>query len=922
MKFKYILSLLFLLLVINFISSAENIKKSGPLDTPVEEYIIKGKIIDEHSQALPGVTIRIKNTNTGVISDMEGNFILTVHSMTNKLVFTSIGYKNIEQTVSKNMNIIMRDDSELLSEVIVTTQKKSESSIDVPTSLTAISGLNLKNMQIAEVSEMSDYISGLQIQIQSPNNPSYAIRGVTSDDGESFSQPRVSVFQDGVSISRSRASVVQLFDIERVEVAKGPQGTLFGRGAEIGGIHIIRNKPVDFFTGNFMIGYGTYNKKKAEGYINTPILNGTLANRFAFSYDAHDGFINNKSGGRLNGQNTIALRNSLRLFKSNKTTYDLVADYQYDNYPGTSFRTIKSEYGSNNFYDAANLEQGNNLYIHRHVGGLTFLINSDLNDKWKFSSITGARAFKSDESFDADGTNAYLLWCQEKEKGSQISQEIRFNYNNDKLSGFFGASYFYENSYQEVIVRSDIQQLFPAYIYKAYQKVAKPGLEQVQAMFPALSNMLPSEVVKKLESDYSSLMTKWFPSKYNLTDSEGNPSKELSTPNYYGDINNMLKANTGMDLDGMIDYIKSSMGSSGDAMVQQLTGLKNSLSSQSSLPFSDYHEESSTNNGTNQAAEIFADYSYEFIKNLKLTLGLRGTYENQKTGYKSDTQADPIFGIIMYNPTSEGKVSISKDYLSWVGRAAINYMYKRNNIYASISRGRRPGIIAFNNSPTNISKLDPEIIINYEIGMKGMLFNTKLNYELATYYYDWSHFQTYRLDMEHSTYISDDAGKAHTFGIETSLRYALNSYLNFFGNYSYIDGKFNDTDNNGEEQQYAGNRFRLTPKHSFAIGVNLNIPVNTTSQIYFTPSYTYKSKVYFNDSNEEYLTQNAYGIANFIAGYRFHPKGIYYDVNISGKNVFDQKYLIDAGNTGRLIGYPTYIGGNRSIFCLNFKIGF
>ncbi|MFA6779855.1 MAG: carboxypeptidase-like regulatory domain-containing protein, partial [Paludibacteraceae bacterium] len=415
MKFKYTLSLLFIMLVFNFVVSAQIVQKINSLNTQVDEYIIKGKIVDEHSNPLPGVTVRIKGTNTGSVSDQEGKFTLTVNSMSTKLVFTYIGYKKLEQIVSKNMKIMMRDDLELLNEVIVTTQKKSESIIDVPTSLTAISGINLRKMQIVDASEMSDYISGLQIQVQSPNTPSYVIRGVTSDNGESFSQPRVSVFQDGLSISR--APVVQLFDIERVEVAKGPQGTLFGRGAEIGGIHIIRNKPVDYFTGNLLLGFGTHNKKKAEGYINIPFLKGKLANRFAFSYEAHDGFIKNEAGGSLNGQNTIALRNSLRLFQDNKTTYDLVFDYQYDDYPGTSFRTIKPEYGSTKYYDKANLEQGDNLYIHRYVGVLTFLINKELNEKWKFSSITGARVFKSDESFDADGTPVYLLWCEEKAKG-------------------------------------------------------------------------------------------------------------------------------------------------------------------------------------------------------------------------------------------------------------------------------------------------------------------------------------------------------------------------------------------------------------------------------------------------------------------------------------------------------------------------
>jgi iron complex outermembrane receptor protein len=80
------------------------------------------------------------------------------------------------------------------------------------------------------------------VQNQSPNNAGFVMRGITSDSGESTAEPRVSVFQDGISISKSRGSYVELFDIERVEVAKGPQSTLYGRGALIGAVNMIQNK--------------------------------------------------------------------------------------------------------------------------------------------------------------------------------------------------------------------------------------------------------------------------------------------------------------------------------------------------------------------------------------------------------------------------------------------------------------------------------------------------------------------------------------------------------------------------------------------------------------------------------------------------------------------------------------------------------
>lgn len=124
------------------------------------------------------------------------------------------------------------------------------------------------------------------------------------------------------------------------------------------------------------------------------------------------------------------------------------------------------------------------------------------------------------------------------------------------------------------------------------------------------------------------------------------------------------------------------------------------------------------------------------------------------------------------------------------------------------------------------------------------------------------------------------------------------------------------------EQEYAGNRFRLTPKHSASVGIDINIPLNRKSDVYFRPTYSYKSKVYFEDSNEEELTQKGYGIANFTAGYRFHPGSIYYEISAFGKNVFDTKYIVDAGNSGRQIGYPTFVGGSRSVVGVELRVGF
>lgn len=819
-----------------------------------------------------------------------------------------------------------------LGEVMVSVQKRRQTAIEVPVTVSALTGRNIERLQLKGMDEMSAFIPGLEVQIQSPNNPGYVIRGVTSDGGESYAQPRISVFTDGVSTSRSRASVAELFDMERVEVVKGPQGTLFGRGAEIGAMHLLRQRAkTDRTAGELSLNYGTHNQRGAQGMINTP-FSSRAANRFAFSYDAHDGFIRNTEGGRLNGKNTIALRNSTRWMPTDRTTMDLVLDYQHDNAPGTSFKSqrIPALGGSTSPYTAASLNGGDELGIKRHVGGLTFLLDQRLSEGWKLSATTGFRAFKSDEKFDADGTYLPLLDCREEADGTQFSQELRLHYDRgNRFSGFVGAGYFFENSKQRSTVSTNLQYLFPAYIGRQFNSLYKPQFEGIVAGLPALGEALKQQyppayasaidkVISDLQQAMGAYVEQWFPAQYDPTQAVGN------TPDFYGDLDAMLKAYIAANpAVGMVLGQNASL----DAILTMAGLDPATLKAQSNLPLAESQSEEGTNYGRNQAVEVFADGTYHLWKGLSLTAGLRGTYENQRSGYSSSTVPNPVFGAIQFQPTVGNQtVYMSDNYYSWVGRVALNYLFGRNNAYVSVSRGRRPGVLYFNNSPEKQERLKPEIIVSYEAGLKGNVFSGRLGYEVAAYYYDWSHFQTTRLDEASSTiarnYIADDAGRAHTFGLELGLRYAPCRFVNLFGNYGYIDGKFNDEDENGNAQEYAGNRFRLTPKHTFSFGVDFDMPLKGATAIYLRPTYSYKSKVYFEDDNSEALSQEGYGILNFTAGVRFSARKLRFDVGAYGKNVLDEQYLIDAGNTGNTIGFPTYVAGSPSRFGLQVKMSF
>ena len=866
---------------------------------------VTGRVTNEQGEALPGVIVSCGKIN--VQTDINGEYSLAA-SKGDKLTFSYIGYLTTVKSASeKDNNVVLKENTQTLGEVLVTTQKKRQSALEIPVAVSAVTGSVMEKLNLHQLDDVAQFTPGVQIQMQSPNNPGYVIRGVTSDDGAAYAQPRVSVFMDGVSTSRSRGSAVELFDLERLEVAKGPQGTLFGRGAEIGGISIIRHKPVNELSGELSLNYGSYNQRQATGFINTPIIKDKLANRFAFDYDARDGFIKNEAGGRLNGKKALAFRNSTKWWASDDTSLSLVLDYQHDDYPGTSFHSITPLYGNADPNSPANLEAGKDLGIKRNVGGALLDIEHNINKKWTFTSITGFRAFDSEEHFDADGTYLPLLLCEEKEKGTQLSQEFRFMYDDHKrFSGFVGASYFYENSYQDVNAKTNLQYLYPVYIQKSVKASLNSQIDNVKGL---LSQMLPAAYQPMVDATLAQLMQKWFPDTP-AVGADGKPAQNTVTPDIYGDLKASL-GQLGMDL----DQVLAGMGDNGKKIQATLQGISNK-------PLDEGYVEQGKNTGVNQAAEIFADGTYKIAKNLHLTLGIRGTYEHQETGYSSNT-VPSMFGAVLYHPTEGGKkVTASDSYWSWVGRAALNYMIGRNNIYVSVSRGRRPGVLYFNNDPEDFEKLSPEIIYSYEAGVKGSVLGGRLNYDFCAYYYDWYNYQTSVFNQLSNKYEYDDAGRAHSLGLEASVSYSPCRYLNLFGNWSFIDGKFNDKDDNGNAQAYAGNRFRLTPKNSFSVGLDLNVPVGKNGNVYFRPTYSWKSKVFFEESNEPEFTQDAYGLLNFTAGYRFKPGKVYYEIGAFGKNVLDEKYIVDAGNSGRQIGFPTYVGGSRSVVGMMVKVGF
>jgi hypothetical protein len=227
-----------------------------------------------------------------------------------------------------------------LDAVVITAQKRAQDRVEVPIAVTAYSGKFLEKIGVQEFDQLSAFTPGFVVQNQSNNNSGFVMRGITSDSGSATDETRVSIYQDGVPISRSRGSYVELFDMERIEVAKGPQSTLFGRGALIGAVNLVQNK-ADPAKSDWALKVeaGDTGYAMGEAMTNLAFNNGS-ALRLAVRAKQRDGYVDDAAGGDAYGSvGTTAVRIAYHLEPTEKLKVDLIGNWQEDDTTGTAFKS-------------------------------------------------------------------------------------------------------------------------------------------------------------------------------------------------------------------------------------------------------------------------------------------------------------------------------------------------------------------------------------------------------------------------------------------------------------------------------------------------------------------------------------------------------------------------------------------------------
>jgi iron complex outermembrane receptor protein len=343
----------------------------------------------------------------------------------------------------------------VLDEIVVTAEKREGLLQDTPLAISAVSGSDLRDQQVSTIGDLAATLPSLDIS-QTSNTAMIAIRGVGSINATPASESQVAVHVDGVYVSRSWEGMNQLFDVNRIEYVRGPQGTLYGRNATAGALNILTTDPSAAKDGYVRVAVGNYTTVNLEGAANIPLAERWSA-RVAAVYRRHDGYDEDISSGRdVNNENVGAVRAKLK-YDSEPFKMVLGVDYgrRDDHSSPLALRgtanpafsaTVLSFPGARvaPAPDIATDPLGFPVAEHRYFG-------ASLNAGWLIgdndvSAVLGYRKSRLFTIADLDSSNLPLGRLENREHGRQFSAELRYHRGVERYDVVVGGYYFNETA--------------------------------------------------------------------------------------------------------------------------------------------------------------------------------------------------------------------------------------------------------------------------------------------------------------------------------------------------------------------------------------------------------------------------------------------------------------------------------------------
>jgi iron complex outermembrane receptor protein len=353
-----------------------------------------------------------------------------------------------------------------IQSVVVTAQSRKQFVQDVPMTMQVLTAKDIDNIGAKDLADLNGYVPGLVVDAIEPTQPGFGIRGVNAADFGIATDSPVGIYVDSVYTGKTGGALMNFIDIQRIEVVKGPQGTLFGRNSAAGAIAITTNEPGKDLDAAGHLKLGKFGRANADVMMNLPISD-TLAARLVAVRSGSEGWADNTATGKKSGgDKDWATRLSLR--KDFGGDAKLVFSWEHENmeqYGRPAFGVIKdpslplggytgvynAAYTANfvNPFDAplANDQQGSEG---RKFDGATLRVEAPLAGM-TFSSTSAYRRFATHNLTDNDGgaRQDLQLTTLDAKRAHSFQQEFKLSGKTDKLDWIAGLSFYHNNEHQD-----------------------------------------------------------------------------------------------------------------------------------------------------------------------------------------------------------------------------------------------------------------------------------------------------------------------------------------------------------------------------------------------------------------------------------------------------------------------------------------
>ncbi len=777
----------------------------------------------------------------------------------------------------------------LLEEIIVTAQKREEPLSDVGISVTAFSGEQIKSLGFTQSTDLAGLAPGVFITSDSAGqNKKFTIRGVTQNDFIDSIEAPVAVYVDEAYVTAQQGQLFGNFDLERIEVLRGPQGTLFGRNATGGLVHFVSRKPsLDETVGFLDLQYARFNTLRAEAALNVPISD-TLAVRISGLFETHDPMMKNDFPDGYFGLNPSPQPQD-DLLETQTKAFRGHLRYMLD-----SLDITVSGYASQTDAASGAYETRPAIAVFNADGGqidTLFAGPDEVREAIGPNGVGVALPFVDGEvpGLNEDGLRPVpggdLFGYRDTNLGDfRGSWDFAQRDNNEFDSyGVTGNLRFDLTTDVSLVAISDFKR------YEKHQALDASASPASQFLFMSEADIDSFSQEVRLNRDAGKL--RWLAGLYYL----------------YIDT----ETNQGLShlADSVFVFFPPPFGLNFDP-TGNAPGPPVDLVTEISLKTNSY--------------SAFAQLQYDLTDRLTMTLGGRVVEEEKQYTFVQNTYVNDIPGRLETNSTFGVNLTpaVADDFSDtlWALRAGLDYHANPDSLYyLSFTRGVKAGSINGpipNGPPFDTTNLvyEPEVLLAYEAGFKLSLFEGKARLNGSIYHYDYQDYQAFTF-ANFSGFITNEV--ASYYGGELEFTVSPMAGLDIMLSGSYIDAEVKDL-------QVAPGDLRdvepaYTPEFTLSGIIRYTWPVfggNAAWQF----DGNYASDYYFNQQNFTAHEIESYFVGN--GRFSWSPGNERFELSAFVENIFDERYIFEGFDTANLSGLIEYRFANPRMLGVAVRINF